>query len=149
MWVVICVRKMYFKPYERIITRRPYLRFCHKDYFFAQACLHMCLCVSVFVSLCVYVCVLCVCVVCMYCVSLGCVCVMCVNEKEKENAPYISITELCVCGLFVVVVLVCLYSDSGVYTVLSLTQHFIFTYQFAHSSVIRVFAMSRVLLCHS
>jgi hypothetical protein len=92
----------------------------------------------------------------MYCVSLGCVCVMCVNEKEKENAPYISITELCVCGLFVVVVLVCLYSDSGyidsdsgVYTALSLTQHFIFTYQFAHSSVIRVFAMSRVLLCHS
>jgi len=53
------------------------------------------------------VCLVCVCVcVCVYgvCVMCDCVCVMCdcvcVNEKEKQNASYLRVTELGVCGFF-------------------------------------------------
>ena len=101
----------------------------------------------------VYVCVVCMyglCVVWCVCLCVWCVCVcVCVNEKEKQNGSYLRVTELCVCGLFVVVVLVCLDSDLGVDTVMSLTQNSNFSCQFAYSSsVIRVFLMNRALLCH-
>ena len=55
-------------------------------------------------------------------VCFMCVVHVCVNGKERQNDLYLRLTELCICGLFVMVVLVCLVSNLGADNAMSLTQ---------------------------